>query len=173
MPATEADLFAFLADLGIETRTTRHAPVFTVAESQDARDGLHEGGPTKNLFLKDKNGRLFLVTCRDDRKIRIKDLEKAIGAAKCSFGKPDLLQEALGVTPGSVTVFAIINDREAQRVTLALDAQLLEQEPIHGHPLHNAATTSISRHDLLRFVAACGHTPILVDFDALERAAEA
>lgn len=167
MPATPETLFAFLDTLGIETTTVTHPPLFTVEDSRRLR-GTIPGAHTKNLFLKDKKGALWLVTCREDRRIRIRDLEKAIGASKTSFGKPELMLETLGITPGAVTVFALINDREAQRVRVALDRQLMEMSPINAHPLHNEATTAISRENLLRFVEACGHDPVMVDFDALE-----
>lgn len=167
-PATPEDLFAFLESLGIATRTVTHPPVFTVEESADLRSGV-PGGHTKNLFLKDRKGRLFLVTCDAARKVNLKALEKSIGAARVSFGKPDLLMEVLGVTPGSVTAFCLINDHaETPRVTFAIDAALLDHEVIHCHPLHNEATTSISPQDLMRFVEACGHRAIRIDFDGLE-----
>ena len=167
MPASADDLMAFLADLGIETRTVTHPPLFTVEQSKELRGDL-PGGHTKNLFLKDKKGRLFLVTCDESRKVDLKALEKAIGAARVSFGKPDLLMETLGVSPGAVTAFGILNDRaEPHRVTFAIDAALLAHDVINCHPLHNEATTAISPEDLMRFMRACGHAVTEVDFDAL------
>ncbi len=173
MAATPEDLFAFLDGLGIETETVTHPPLFTVEESRALRGEL-PGGHTKNLFLKDKKGRLFLVTCDESRTVNLKALEKAIGAARVSFGKPDLLREVLGLTPGAVTAFSLINDRagpgadDAPRVTFAIDASLLSHDVIQCHPLHNEATTAISPSDLMRFVDACGHSAIKIDFDALE-----
>jgi len=167
-PATPEDLFAFLDTLGIETKTVTHPPLFTVEDSRALRGDL-PGGHTKNLFLKDKKGRLFLVTCDESRKVNLKALEKAIGAARVSFGKPELLLEILGVTPGAVTTFSLINDRgEAPRVTFAIDAALLKHDLIYCHPLHNEATTAISSEDLMRFVDACGHPALQVDFEGLE-----
>jgi len=167
-PASPEDLFAFLESLGIETRTVTHPPLFTVEDSRDLRGDL-PGGHTKNLFLKDKKGRLFLVTCDESRRVDLKALEKSIGAARVSFGKPELLLEVLGVTPGAVTTFSLINDRgDAPRVTFAIDAGLLKHDVIHCHPLHNEATTAISPNDLMRFVAACGHQAIQVEFDGPE-----
>lgn len=168
VPASSEDLFAFLDTLGIETRTVTHPPLFTVEDSRDLRGDL-PGGHTKNLFLKDKKGRLFLVTCDESRRVDLRALEKSIGAARVSFGKPDLLLEVLGVTPGAVTTFSLINDRgDEPRVTFAIDAALLRHDVIHCHPLHNEATTAISTEDLMRFVAACGHRAIQVDFDEPE-----
>jgi len=167
-PATPEDLFAFLETLGIETTTVTHPPVFTVDESAALRSDM-PGGHTKNLFLKDKKGRLFLVTCDEGRTVNLKALEKSIGAARVSFGKPDLMMETLGITPGSVTAFCLMNDRgPAPRVTFAIDASLLAHEVIHCHPLHNEATTAISPQDLMRFVDACGHDAIQIDFDGPE-----
>jgi len=167
-PATPEDLFAFLESLGIETTTVTHPPVFTVDESAALRSDM-PGGHTKNLFLKDKKGRLFLVTCGEGRRVNLKALEKSIGAARVSFGKPELLMEALGVTPGSVTAFSLVNDRApCPRVTFVIDASLLAHEVIHCHPLHNEATTAISPQDLMRFVDACGHETIRIDFDGPE-----
>jgi len=167
-PATPGELFAFLDGLGIETTTVTHPPLFTVEDSRALRGDL-PGGHTKNLFLKDKKGRLFLVTCDESRTVNLKALEKAIGAARVSFGKPELLQEVLGITPGAVTTFSLINDRgETPRVTFAIDESLLKHDLIHCHPLHNEATTAICPEDLMRFVTACGHETIRVDFDGLE-----
>lgn len=158
--ATRADLMAYLADLGIETRTLDHQPVFTVAESDLVNRDL-PGGHTKNLFLKDAKDKLWLVTAEAHARVDLKALKDMIGSAKLSFGKPDLLAEVLGVTPGSVTALALINDT-AGRVTAVLDQTLVESEIVNCHPLTNAATTAIASADLLRFLKATGHDPIIV-----------
>lgn len=158
MPKTEAELFAFLADLGIETATTRHPPLFTVADSQALR-GVIEGGHTKNLFLKDKKDRFFLVTVSEDAVVDLKQIHHLIGASsRVSFGKPEMLMDLLGVVPGSVTVFGLINDT-TRLVTVILDAGLMEHATINAHPLTNEATTTISTSDLLAFIKATGHEP--------------
>nr|PZN83293.1 MAG: DNA-binding protein [Pseudomonadota bacterium] len=161
MPATRADLFARLAELGIETKTVEHEPVFTVAESEKLERDL-PGGHTKNLFLKDAKGKLFLVTAESHSQVNLKALPKILGCARLSFGKPELLMEVLGVPPGSVTPFALINDRDRQ-VTFVLDKRLMAYDTINCHPLENTATTNIARDDLLRFIRACGHEPHIVD----------
>jgi Ala-tRNA(Pro) deacylase len=161
MPVTRPELFARLSELGIATRTVEHAPVFTVAESDKLERDL-PGGHTKNLFLKDAKGRLFLVTAASHNQIELKRLHKALGCARLSFGKPELLQQVLGVAPGSVTAFALINDH-ARRVSVVLDAQLMQHDYINCHPLENTATTSIAREDLLRFIRSCGHEPRILD----------
>lgn len=157
MPATRADLFARLAELGIECRTVEHEAVFTVAESEKLERDL-AGGHTKNLFLKDAKGKLFLVTAESRSQINMKSLHKVLGCARLSFGKPELLMEVLGVAPGSVTTFALINDRQRQ-VTFVLDEKLMAFDTINCHPLENTATTNIARDDLLRFIRSCGHEP--------------
>ncbi len=157
MPASRQDLFDRLADLGIETRTVAHEPIFTVAESSQLERQL-SGAHTKNLFLKDDDGSLFLVVAMASTRVDLKVLAKTLRAGRFSFGKPDLLLEALGVAPGSVTAFAVINDT-AQRVRLVFDAELMMHDTINCHPLENTATTNIARDDLLRFIRACGHEP--------------
>lgn len=156
--ATPADLFALFERLGIEARTYEHDPVFTVAESQAIKEEI-PGGHSKNLFLKDRKGRIFLVVAEAQSRIDLKRLHEPLGAAgRLSFGSAELLREVLGVEPGSVTPFALVNDREG-RVSLVLDAALMQHEPVNFHPLANSATTGVSRADLLRFFAATGHEP--------------
>ncbi len=157
MPASRQDLFARLSELGIETRTVEHPPLFTVAESSQIEREI-PGAHTKNLFLKDDNGLLFLVVAMATTRIDLKALARTLRAGRFSFGKPDLLLAALGVSPGSVTAFAVIND-PGQRVHLVVDAELMKHDTINCHPLENTATTSIARDDLLRFIRACGHEP--------------
>jgi Ala-tRNA(Pro) deacylase len=167
MPATRTDLFTHLGELGIATRTVEHPPVFTVAESEKLERDI-PGGHTKNLFLKDAKDRLFLVTAESHNKIDLKSLHKVLGCARLRFGKPELLQEVLGVAPGSVTAFALINDR-AGRVGFVLDAQLMQYDSINCHPLENTATTNIAREDLLRFIRSCGHEPRILDLSGEPR----
>jgi Ala-tRNA(Pro) deacylase len=161
MPATQSDLEAYLAGLGIAITTVSHPPLFTVEESRALR-GAIPGAHTKNLFLKDKKDAIFLVTALEDAEIDLKSLHHRIGASgRLSFGKPDLLFEALGVTPGAVTVFGLIND-QPPRVNLILDEALMASAAINCHPLVNTATTTISRDGLLAFVRATGHEPRIV-----------
>jgi Ala-tRNA(Pro) deacylase len=158
LPATPADLFAFFDSLGIRTRSYDHVPVFTVAESQAIKEDI-PGGHSKNLFLKDKKGRLFLVVAHAETRIDLKRLHEPLGASgRLSFGSAELLREVLGVEPGSVTPFALLNDRE-QRVAVVLDDNLMRHDPVNFHPLVNSATTGVSRADFLRFLSATGHEP--------------
>ncbi len=162
--ATEADLFAFLDARGIAHTTVRHPPVFTVDEGADLKAQM-PGGHTKNLFLKDKKGALFLLCAIAETRVDLNAVAKAIGAARFSFGAANLLLEHLGVTPGSVTLFALINDPE-RRVTLLLDEALLAHDPVNFHPLRNDATTAISPEGMLAFLGALGRAPIRLAFDA-------
>jgi Ala-tRNA(Pro) deacylase len=161
MPKTPEELFARFAELGIETKTYTHPPLFTVEESRRLRGDL-PGGHCKSLFFKDKKERYWLVVTLEDRPVDIKALEGRIGSARLSFARPERLMEVLGVKPGSVTPFALINDVERQ-VTVVLDQAMLAQDPLNYHPLHNAATTAIASNDLIRFVESCGHAPRVVD----------
>ena len=167
----EAELYALFTAHGLSWRHNAHPPLHTVEQSRSLRGDI-PGAHVKNMFLKDKKGMLWLVTCLEHRRIRIRDLEREVGAAKASFGKPDLLWDRLGVRPGAVTPFGLINDPQ-HAVTPILDAQMLEQETINAHPLHNEATTGLTRAAFLRFFELTGHTPRIVDFDALEALAQA
>jgi Ala-tRNA(Pro) deacylase len=158
MSATPDELFAALDRLGIAHPTVRHPPLFTVEQSQGLR-GAIPGGHTKNLFLKDKKDALFLVTALEDASIELKSLHRRLGAhGRFSFGSSDLMGETLGVAPGAVTPFGAIND-SAGRVTVVLDAMLMEHAIINAHPLVNTMTTSIARDDLVKFLKSTGHPP--------------
>lgn len=161
-PKTRQDLFAFLDAHGVAHHTLDHPPVFRVEEGREIKAAL-PGGHTKNLFLKDAKGRLWLISALGETAIDLKGLHKVIGSARLSFGSPELMLETLGVTPGSVTAFGLINDAD-RRVTFVLDAALLASDPVNFHPLTNAATTAVSRDGFLAFLAALGIEPIVVDF---------
>ncbi|MGL4325511.1 MAG: prolyl-tRNA synthetase associated domain-containing protein [Beijerinckiaceae bacterium] len=159
--AAEEALFAAFARLGITTTTQEHQAVFTVEEG-DRLFGQRPDGHTKNLFVKDKKGRFFLITARQHARIDLKRVHEVIGASgRVSFGAADQLMALLGVEPGSVTAFAVINDT-AGAVTMVLDEGLLAAPTLYGHPLRNTATTAIARDDLVRFLAATGHDPMIV-----------
>jgi len=164
-PLTPDQLFARLDVLGIAHRTYSHPPVFTVAEAAALR-GTLPGGHCKSLFLKDKKGGLWLAVVLEKRRVDLKRLADALGAPRFSFGNPELLYEVLGVRPGSVTPFAVVNDTE-RRVAVLLDKLMLGHDPLNYHPLENDRTTAVAPADLLRFIEACGHRPRIVDFDAI------
>jgi Ala-tRNA(Pro) deacylase len=161
MPVTPDELFAALDCLGIAHPTVTHQPLFTVEQSQSLR-GQIPGSHTKNLFLKDKKGALFLVTALEDAAIELKSLHRRLGATgRFSFGSADTMLETLGVLPGSVTPFGVINDTVG-RVTVILDETLMRHEIINAHPLTNTMTTSLARDGLVRFLESTGHPPRIV-----------
>ena len=157
MPATPHDLFALFDRLGIAHETVSHPPLFTVSESRALR-GRIPGAHTKNLFLHDKRGRVFLVCALEDASIDLKRLHHSLGAGRFSFGSAALMQQLLGIEPGHVTPFALMNDT-AGKVAVVLDASLMRHEKLNFHPLLNTMTTTISRDDLVRFLEATGHPP--------------
>ena len=157
-PAAPDDLFAYLDRLGIAHKTVTHRAVFTVEESRELR-GQIAGGHTKNLFLRDKKGAAYLVVAPEEAAIELRSLHRALGASgRFSFGSAELMGELLGVTPGSVTPFAVINDKD-RRVTVVLDAALMAYATLNFHPLVNTGTTTISREGLLKFLESTGHLP--------------
>jgi len=165
MPASSDDLFAYLDTLGIAHSTVRHAPMFTVEEGRALRREV-AGAHTKNLFLRDKKGAPYLVVALEDAAIELKSLHRVLGASgRFSFGSPELMRELLGVEPGSVTPFAVINDR-AGRVTVILDAAMMAHAVLNFHPLANTGTTTLSREDLVKFLEATGHKPRIVTVSA-------
>lgn len=160
--AGRAALFAFLDAHGIAHRTLEHPPVFRVEDGAEIKAAL-PGGHTKNLFLKDGKERLWLVCALGGTRVDLKRLPAAIGAARLSFGSPELLKAALGVEPGSVTLFALLNDRE-RRVSLVLDRALTQADPVNFHPLSNDATTAVSQAGLRAFLRALAVSAPVVDF---------
>ena len=158
MPASPEDLFALLDRLGIAHTTVTHPAAFTVDDARTLR-GLVPGGHTKNLFLKDKKGALYLVVALEDAVIELKSLHRRLGASgRFSFGSADQMRETLGVEPGAVTPFGALSDAAAL-VTVVLDAAMMAHATLNFHPLVNTMTTSIGRDDLVRFLAATGHDP--------------
>lgn len=165
---TSDELLAFLETHGVAHATLEHPAVFRVGEASPALEAL-PGGHTKNLFLRDQKGALWLVSALQSTRIDLKALPAVIGSGRLSFGKAELLEEVLGVTPGSVTAFALVNDH-ARRVRFVLDRALAEADPVNFHPLRNTATTSVSQAGFRAFLAAAGVEPIVVDFAALSPA---
>jgi Ala-tRNA(Pro) deacylase len=158
MTITPEQLFAALDALGISHATVKHPPVFTVEQAARLR-GEVTGGHTKNLFLRDKKYELYLVVALEDAEIDLKGLHRQLGASgRFSFGSSDLLREVWGVDPGAVTPFGAINDTQG-RVTVVLDAAMMEHATLNYHPLVNTMTTSIARNDLVKFLQSTGHSP--------------
>lgn len=161
LPTSPEQLLARLAELAIPVTTHRHPPVHTVEENRALRGAL-PGGHCKSLFLKDRKARLWLLVALEDAVVDLNRLHGPIGSARLSFGSPGLLWQTLGVRPGSVTPFALVNDR-TQSVSVVLHRQMMDHTLLNYHPLENDRTTTIRADDLLRFIAACGHQPQFVD----------
>ena len=161
-PKTSSDLFAFFDAHGIAHSTLEHPAVFRVGEGEEIKAAL-PGAHTKNLFLKDAKDQLWLISALGETRIDLKRLPATIGSARLSFGREEILYDALGIRPGSVTLFALIND-EARRVRVVLDKALFAHETVNFHPLMNTATTAISRDGMMAFLAALGVEPQVVDF---------
>jgi Ala-tRNA(Pro) deacylase len=162
MPATPEDLIAFLDSLGVATTTVEHPALHTVEDSRGLRGDI-AGGHAKNLFVKDKKGRLFLLSLEETTRIDLKRVHEKIGAqGRVSFGSAEQLEAVWGVRPGAVTPFGAINDREG-RVTVVLDRGLMRHRQVNFHPLVNTRTTGLTSADLLRFLRATGHEPVIAD----------
>lgn len=160
MPLDRKALFARLEELGIASVTVAHEAVFTVEQSQGLREAL-PGAHSKNLFLTDKDGNALLVVAKDDTPVDLKLVARRLGLGRLSFGKAERLMDLLGVTPGSVTPFALINDT-LTRVSVVVDAAIAAAAEVNFHPLENTATTRLATADLFRFIRACGHEPIVM-----------
>ena len=154
-------LFDRLAELGIDHKTVEHEAVFTVEQARQHR-GVLPGHHIKNLFLRNKKEEMWLVVALEDRAMDLKRLGEVLGAGRLSFGSPERLRTYLGVEPGSVTPFSVINDT-ARKVSLVLDRALRDGGPVNAHPLTNTMTSAIALPDLLRFFEATGHAPRWLD----------
>jgi Ala-tRNA(Pro) deacylase len=166
LPITPEALFRRLDELGIAHETTSHDPVFTVEEAKAVRDGL-TGGHTKNLFLRNKKGAMWLVVCQEDRLIDLEALARHVGAGRFSFSSADRLMRYLGVSPGAVTPFAAINDKQGV-VRIVVDLSVLAFKRVNFHPLDNSMTTAISGDDLMKFLRSENHAPEVTNLGALE-----
>ena len=165
--AREDALYERFHALGIGWQTYDHVPVYTVEEARNLRGAL-PGTHTKNLFLEDRRGGLWLVVAREELRVDLNALSKAIPAPRFSFGSPELLVKALGIAPGAVTPFAVMNAAPGS-ISVVLDEGMLAVDPLNFHPLRNDKTTAITGADLIRFIEACGHAPKLMKLP--ERAA--
>lgn len=160
-PVTAEALLAQLDSLSISYVKHEHPPLFTVDDSKSLRGEL-SGGHCKNLFLRDKKGAMWLLVCLEDRPIDLKALGALFGGVRLSFGSPDRLMRTLGVIPGAVSPFALINDTE-RSVTVVLDAEMMRHDPLNYHPLRNDMTIAVSPADLMRFIEHCGHQTQVVE----------
>ena len=158
-------LSVWLKANGVDHVTHDHPAVFRVDEGLDLKADL-PGAHTKNLFLKDKKGRLWLISARQDTPVDLKRAPRVIGSDRLSFGNEALMWETLGVRPGSVTALGLINDTD-RRVTFVLDRRLWDAAVVNFHPLTNTATTALDQSAFRRVLALLGREPVVVDFEAL------
>ena len=165
MPATPDHLFAYLDTLGIAHTTHQHEAAFTVAESGELKKSM-PGGHSKNLFMKDKDNTIVLISAEAHEQLKLNQLHKHIGTRRLSFASAELMEELLGVTPGSVTAFSLMNESAAP-VRFIATAELMRHDPVNFHPLINTATTAISRDDFVRFVESTGRELEVIDFSVL------
>lgn len=161
MDLARTKLFALFDELGIATDTVEHEAMFTVEQSQALR-GTIPGAHTKNLFLRNKDNRLVLVVAKEDTKVDLKGLAKTLGLGRFSFGKPEQMMATLGVEPGSVTALALIHEGSRDLAAVVLDEALMAHSEVNCHPLVNSATTRLATEDLVRFMRACGHEPVIL-----------
>jgi len=169
-PATETELFTFLDKCQIAYKTHRHSPVFTVEEAQSVRAGMPKEtghGHSKNLFVRDKKKNHALIVAAEERNIDLKSMAEKIGMGRLSFASPDRLMAHLGVTPGAVTPFSLLNARQkpntgGPEIQVVLDESLLKHSQVYFHPLHNAATTAVSPDGLIKFIKVCGFEPLII-----------
>lgn len=162
-PTSPGQLFRRLDALDIRYTAHHHAPVFTVEEAKHLR-GVLPGGHCKSLFLRDKRGASWLVVCEEDRRVDLKSLATLLQAGRFSFASPERLWAALGVVPGSVTPFALINDAPPS-ISVVLDEEMMRHGIVNYHPLRNDQTIAVTPSDLVKFIEACGHRPHIMSLD--------
>lgn len=160
---TSDELLAHLESLGIAGTTSTHPPLRTVEDSKRLR-GVLPGGHVKNLFLRDKRGRHWLLTTLEDTKVDLKAMARRLDAAKFSFASAEALGALLGIEPGAVSPLAVVNDTGG-KVTVVFDEAMLARDPLNVHPLRNDRTTTLPTADLLKFLSACSHAPLVLRFD--------
>lgn len=163
--ATPNDVFAAFESLGIEHDTLVHIPLYTVEEAKTVKYGL-AGAHTKNLFLRNKKGRMFLLVIEQNRRVDLKALrdQLELTGGQLAFASTERLMMYLGVVPGSVSPLAVINDHDS-KVSVYIEKALLEHDSIYLHPCRNTHSTRISTQDLLKALSAWGHEPELIAFE--------
>ena len=161
LPTPPKDLLKTLQSLDIEYKYHEHAPTFTVEESDKLKTHI-AGVHCRNLYLRDKKKKNFLIVAANETEVDMKRLQEKLGCGRLSFGSADRLWEFLGIRPGSVCPFTVINDPE-HHVQVVLDAHMMRADIVNYHPMDNAMTIGITPEDLLKFFAYTGHEPITLD----------
>jgi len=160
------DIYKFLDDHHIEYERHDHPPVYTVEDVFRLVPPL-EAAKTKSLFLRDAKGlRHFLVIVRGEKRVDLKALPDVLKSSRLRFGSPERLKKFLGVDPGSVSLFAIVNDK-SNAVETIIDSDLWESDAFQFHPLVNTSTLVISRDNIQRFLDKTGHDSQILDVPGL------
>ncbi len=147
---TKTDLFELLSVKNIDYQIHDHKPLFTVQDSENLRGSI-KGAHTKNLFLKNKKNKFFLFSCDEKAKVDLKKFSKSIDAKNLSFANEHYLKQYLGIKPGSVSPYSLLNDKN-NVVDFYLDEKLYDSEIINYHPLINTTTISVKTSKLIDFI---------------------
>jgi Ala-tRNA(Pro) deacylase len=166
MPTQPQQLLDVLSQLGVDYQLYKHEAIFTVAEGEHLKANI-PGVHCRNLFLRDKKKNMFLIVAANDTQIDLKKLQPLIGSARLSFGSPERLWENLGVRPGSVCPYAVINDKD-NHVKVILDKNMMDEDVVNYHPLLNTMTIGIRPDDLVLFLNHCNHDPVILDLKPAE-----
>jgi Ala-tRNA(Pro) deacylase len=150
------DIYKILQDLGISFKEHKHPAVFTVEEAEKHRNGI-DGAKIKNLFLRNKKGdKHYLLVADAFKRIDLKIVCQAVKEKKIGLASPDRMQKYLGLTPGSVSIFGLINDKNKEIIVL-LDKEIFVHDKLNFHPNINTATIQISKDDLFKFLKWAGN----------------
>jgi Ala-tRNA(Pro) deacylase len=157
------NIYEILTSLGIVYKKYQHTAVFTVAEAEKV-DAEIEGGKTKNLLLRNGNKqKYYLVIVEASRRVDMKMLSAKLGEKRLSFASPDELFAKLGLTPGSVSPFGLLNNDDND-VIVIVDKDLLEYEQLGFHPNKNTESLVISIESFQKFLVWTGNVVKYVDF---------
>lgn len=160
---TQQQLFTILDSLNIKHTNYIHEPLYTCEQAASVK---LPGAQCKNLFLKDSKKRLYLVVACAATAINLKQLSKKLAAPELRFANADLLMQHLGLLPGSVTPFGLINDKD-HAIAVILDKNLFDHDLCGFHPLSNDAMTVIDPKDLIPFIKHCGNSYQIINFEEL------
>lgn len=161
LPTTQKDLLKILEKQEVAYKLYEHEPIFTVEQGEPLKKSI-PGVHCRNLFLRDKKKRMFLITAANETKIDLKKLSSVLDCGRLSFGSAERLWDNLGIKQGSVNPFCIMNDKQGQ-VRIILDKYMMEQEIMNVHPMDNAFTVGLSPLDLTRFIESTDHKAEVFD----------
>jgi len=160
---TEKNILKLLQNQGFSFKIYNHEALYTVNDSSEKR-GKIKGAHSKNLFLKNKKNNFFLISCLENRQVDLKKMTKCLNLGNISFAKEDPLFKWLGVQPGSVTPFGLLNDIN-NKVEFYLDSGFLTHETINFHPLVNTSTINLLVNDFINFLIENNKKVNIFSFD--------